>query len=163
MVKRRETQLETLGIKGSGVYCIYPFSSFDKHDKGCFKIGVATNSFDQRLENVYHTYFPMGFYYKCLLEFPREEKDSKYMNEIERFLLLKLENDNDAHCITSDARTNKDGATEWVYTSQKTIEKVFKQAKVKFGGELRNYDLTKESMMEENKSKPLFIGKIRFV
>ena len=44
-----------------GIYCFYPFDRLDEFGKGCFKIGVTTASFQQRLQS-YMTYFPNGVY-----------------------------------------------------------------------------------------------------
>ena len=60
--RKRINGLDLMGVKKDGIYCIYPFSSLDNKHKGCFKIGIATGgSFYGRLEQGYHTYYPMGF------------------------------------------------------------------------------------------------------
>ena len=41
--RKRITGLDELGVKKDGIYCIFPFDAFDKHNKKCFKIDLATS------------------------------------------------------------------------------------------------------------------------
>ena len=165
--RRREVGLDNLNIIGDGVYCIYPFSELDSRYKGAFKIGIATGgSFYHRLEDSYHTYFPMGFYYKAFLENPTLNKNNKlisklsYYKEVESFIFDNIEGNK----IISDARSVKDGRTEWIYTGQSQIDKVFKKAHKIYGGTLNSYHLNKKTFDAETKGKKIiFEGKIKFV
>ena len=166
VVRRREVGLDKLKIIGDGVYCIYPFSELDEKNKGAFKIGIATGgSFYHRLEDNYHTYYPMGFYYKSFLEDPTLNKDKKlsklsYYKEIEQFIFQNIVGEK----IISDARSVKDGRTEWIYTNQKSINDVFEKAFNIYGGKLNSYNLTKGAFRAETKGKDIiFEGKIKFV
>ena len=164
--RRREIGLDKLKIIGDGVYCIYPFSELDDKNKGAFKIGIATGgSFYHRLEDNYHTYYPMGFYYKSFLEDPTLEKKKlisklSYYKEIEKFIFDNIVGEK----IISDARSVKEGRTEWIYTNQKSIDDVFEKAHSIYGGKLKSYNLTKRAFKVETKGKDIiFEGKIKFV
>ena len=92
VVHKRVTVLDDLGISKSGIYCIYPFSKLDSKGKGVFKIGIATgDDFYKRLEEHYHTFYPMGFYIKSIIEAPTKKKTGKtklsYYREIEEYIL----------------------------------------------------------------------------
>ena len=88
---------DELKIKGSGLYCYMPFERLDKNKKAVFKIGLATNSFNQRLEQ-YHTYFPLGVYMCAFLENPpipkklsskeKETPTKQHYLAIEKFIYL---------------------------------------------------------------------------
>lgn len=163
--RRREVGLDLLNIKGDGIYCIYPFSELDSKYKGAFKIGIATGgSYYHRLEGSYHTYFPMGFYYKSFLENPIKLQYKKtkleYYIEIEKYIFDNIVGEK----IISDARSVKNGRTEWIYTGQMDIERVFQKAYRKYGGNLKSYHLNKKSFDAETKGKDvIFEGKIKFV
>jgi hypothetical protein len=153
-----------LQIQGDGVYAIYPFSKFDKDGKGAFKIGIATKGFYHRLEQNYRTYFPMGFYYKSFLQNPNRLQENKsklaYYRGIEKYILDNIKREH----IKSNARIIKDGQTEWIYTDQDSIDKVFKKANVVYGGNLKNYKITKSGFEKETKNKKvIFEGVIKFV
>ena len=60
-----------------GLYAILPYEKLDKDKKALFKVGLADN-FDRRFES-YHTYYPLGFYYKNLLLNP-----NKQLNEVRK-------------------------------------------------------------------------------
>ena len=164
--RRREIGLDKLKTIGDGVYCIYPFSELDDKNKGAFKIGIATGgSFYHRLEDNYHTYYPMGFYYKSFLEDPTLEKKKlisklSYYKEIEKIIFDNIVGEK----IISDARSVKEGRTEWIYTNQKSIDDVFEKAHSIYGGKLKSYNLTKRAFKAETKGKDIiFEGKIKFV
>lgn len=60
-----------------GLYAILPYENLDKNKKALFKVGLADN-YDRRFES-YHTYYPLGFYYKNLLLNP-----NKQLNEVRK-------------------------------------------------------------------------------
>lgn len=155
---------DDLEIVGDGIYAIYPFSKFDKTGRGAYKIGIATKGFYHRLEQNYHTYFPMGFYYKSLLENPSRKQENKsklaYYRGIEKYILENIKGEK----IKSDARIVKDGQTEWIYTDQNSIDSVFRKANIVYGGNLKNYKITQSELDKETKNKKvIFEGVIKFV
>ena len=125
---KRITFLKENNITGGGVYCIYPFSSLDKKGKGVFKIGVANSSFYNRCESQYHTFFPMGFQYKALLERPTlknkvNETREAYYDRIKKEIYDRVVKDKCSTAILSGARIVLGGKTEWVYATPKCIER----------------------------------------
>jgi hypothetical protein len=170
MVKHRRTSnLALMDIKGDGIYCIFPFSQLDSKGRGVFKIGIATGgTFHKRLEDVYHTYMPMGFYYKCLLELPTKQNpkgDSKeiYYRRIEHDIINAIKT-NGGKGIISGARTNNDQATEWVFCSQKLVEEVFDAAQDLYGGKCSYMTLNKRvfQKLEPKEDEVYFTGIIKF-
>jgi hypothetical protein len=58
----------------------------------------------------------------------------------------------------------KNGRTEWIYTGQNDINRVFEKAQRIYGGKLNSYTLNKEAFQAETKGKDvIFEGKIKFV
>ena len=169
VIHRRTTNLELMDIKGDGVYCIFPFSQMDSKGRGVFKIGIATGgNFHKRLEDVYHTYMPMGFYYKCLLELPTNHKLAgesklKYYRKIEQKIIQAI-NNNGGKGIISGARTNMDKATEWVFCKQSLIEEVFDVAQDFYGGRCSYMTLDKKLLqkLEPKDDEVYFTGIIKF-
>ena len=163
--RKRINGLQELGVKKDGIYCIFPFDSFDKHKKGCFKIGIATSgTFYNRLEQGYHTYYPMGFYYVAFLENPTKEKQGRthlsYYRAIERYIFDNIEGEN----VFTNARTVKEGRTEWIYTNLKCIYAAFELAFEKFGGKQSTIHIVKfDKNTFKNEQPPYFQGKINFV
>ena len=164
MIHRRINGLDELKVKKSGVYCIMPYSSLDKNNKAIFKIGIsAGESFYNRLERDYHTYFPMGFYYSNFLEAPTKKRNNQtnlvYYREIEKFIFDHIENEIK---IKSNGRINLDKQTEWVYCNSDDLKKVFNLAFKKYGGVVHNYDITAASLSKNEPKKPLTTMNIKF-
>ena len=162
--RKRINGLDELGVKQDGIYCIFPFDSFDKNNKGCFKIGLATSgSFYNRLELGYHTYYPMGFYYVAFLENPTKEKKGRthlsYYKAIETFIFDNIVGKN----VFTDARSVKEGRTEWIYTNLESIYDAFEKAFEKFGGKRSTIHIVEfnKNTFKQHK-KPYFVGKINF-
>ena len=169
VIHRRTTNLELMDIQGDGIYCIFPFSQLDKKGRGVFKIGITTGgNFHKRLEDVYHTYMPMGFYYKSILELPTERKlngDTKevYYRRIEHDIIRAIKN-NGGKGVISGARTNNNQATEWVFCTQKLIDIVFDAAQEFYGGKCSYITLNKKVFQktEPKDDEVFFTGIINF-
>ena len=164
VLHRRVSGLDDLGIEKSGVYCIMPFSTLDKNNKAVFKIGIsAGDSFYNRLERDYHTYFPMGFYYSNFLENPKRLRKKRsnlvYYREIEKFIFDNIENEIK---IKSNARINQDKQTEWFYCCSNDLKKVFTLAQEKYGGIVHNYPITNNSLKKSEPKNPLADMIIKF-
>ena len=164
VIHRRVSGLDELKIKKSGVYCIMPFSELDKNNKAIYKIGISCGtSFYNRLEQQYHTYFPMGFYYSNFLEAPTRLRKKRtnlvYYREIENFIFDHIENEIK---IKSNARINQDNHTEWIYCSSNDIKKVFILAQEKYGGIVNNYPISKASLKQSEPKDALTTMTIKF-
>jgi len=126
----------------SGIYCIYPFASITNTRHGqaaVFKVGVASDSFHLRFQQ-YHTYFPYGIFIVSLLKvIPRAPHVNqlpttawnlfysayrRHLNEFEKraFELLR---ENKGVIIKANNRTRNQSNTEWVYTTDEVIKRVF--------------------------------------
>ena len=166
---KRITFLKEKHITGGGVYCIYPFSSLDKKGKGVFKIGVANSSFYNRCEGQYHTFFPMGFQYKALLERPTLKKNvnetrEAYYERIEKEIYDRVVRDKCSTAIFSGARVVLGGKTEWVYTTPKCIDRAFAWADKRYGGTFHDVTITNKILArdEPTAKDTIFVGEIKF-
>ncbi len=154
MSKKATVVRDELNLKGGGLYCFLPFERIDKNKKAVFKIGLATNSFNTRIEQ-YHTYFPNGVYMVAFLENPpvpkrlrsrpNETPKKQHYLAIEKFIFDNVV-DNGGKRLYSTTRTknknaNNEGETEWVYTNEKIIHNAFNDAKDKYGGNLKLFYL----------------------
>lgn len=150
MGKKMNVVGDELDIKGAGLYCLMPYERLDNTGKAVFKIGMTAKSFEYRLE-IYHSYYPLGVYMVCFLQNPPVDglkfktKTQLYLH-IERFIMEKLKEIRGTHQITSTSRVrnlnvNKEGETEFFYTTQKHINDVFNVAQEEFGGELFSFTL----------------------
>ena len=152
---KKITVIDELDIKGSGLYCFLPFERLDKHKKAVFKVGIATRSYNSRVEQ-YHTYLPKGVYMVAFLENPplpptlrnttkQVTLKMRYL-EIEKFIV------------------NNEGETEWVYTNEDTIHKAFREASAKFGGTVKTFTLESinDNAKENENKKPNYVGEIVF-
>ena len=165
---RKKEYLERYTIKGSGIYCFFPFDSLDSKKKGVFKIGM-TGNFDNRIRG-YHTYLPQGMYYKCFLRNPSLKKADldtyKYYVKIEKEIFKTIK-EMGGEVIEMQTRKLNDGETEWIYTDEKTIEYAFDVAYAKYGG--KHTDLEIGDLSNLNRLKPklernkIFKGEIYFV
>ena len=156
--------LEGFPIKKNegGLYAIFPYEKLDKHKKGLFKIGLADN-YEKRFEQ-YHTYYPLGFYYKNLLVSPNkrsedfkvhaigedgkrptpEEREqarikskTKYYKHIENFIFRDIIDHGGQQLRTTTRIKNKNengGVTEWFYTNEDTLDTAFDNAFKIYGG-----------------------------
>lgn len=140
--------------KDGGMYAILPYERLDKHGNALFKVGQA-DDFKKRFES-YHTYLPLGFYYKNLLANPRanrknekgERLDQKtYYNKIEKFIHKDIVDNGGKQLKTTtrvkNSKKNNEnlGDTEWFYTNAKTLDTAFNDANQKFGGTKYNAHL----------------------
>ena len=161
MVKKLKT-LDLLKLPSTnGIYCVYPFSKLDNQGKGCFKIGVTATSFNDRFSH-YFTCLPMGIYYVIFLLNPEKERNNRenraYYYAIEKEIATWL-TEAGAKQVTS--QTGVTGTSEWYYTDTKTIQKVFRKAKTKFGGRCEPFDLDDAFKYNEPARKDsYFIGEI---
>ena len=116
MGKKINVVADELGHKGNGIYCVYPFTNLDKDGKGCYKIGMTTESYKKRIDS-YHTYFPQGVYLVAFLEKPpintrllrgteKEETIKKLYLKIEKFIIQYIL-DAGGRRIYSTARVQK--------------------------------------------------------
>ena len=154
MNKPRVIRDELLIDKKGGIYCFMPFDNIDEDKKAVFKIGITMGDFNDRVEG-YHSYYPNGVYMIAFLIEPKPDshtqghnpifKKKTYYTQIEKYIFQKLV-DEGAYRIHSTTRVrNKNaknqGATEWFYTDNKTIIKVFKEAHKEYNGELQTFQL----------------------
>ena len=163
MVIKKQYEIDNLPDyklrKGDGgLYAIMPFERLDEDGNAVFKVGQAFD-FRKRFEG-YHTYFPLGFYYKNLLAEPNKERDKyyyrdaddrnkrklgkrAYYNNIERFIIDDIL-DHGGQQIYTTTRVKRPkfvngilvGETEWFYTNPKTIDTAFRDASKVYGGKL---------------------------
>ena len=162
VVKKNISVLEEMQITTDGIYCIYPFSNFDSEGKGIFKIGITSKKFHERLDSHYYTYFPAGFYYCCFLQQPIKSTDDersllKFYGEIERLIFENIKNSKRVSC---EARVNR--KSEWFYTNQQEIFKVFSLAKNEYGEKLKKYKITDQVFNEEKNKEILTTMNINF-
>lgn len=163
--------LEDFPIKKNegGLYAIFPYEKLDKHKKGLFKVGLA-DSYEKRFES-YHTYYPLGFYYKNLLvspnkrsedfkvhavgedgkrptpedrELARNKSKVKYYKHIENFIFRDIMDHGGQQLRTTTRSKYMDengGVTEWFYTDEPTLDHAFEDAYKIYGGRNQNSHL----------------------
>ena len=159
MKTKKMSVLEEMDINDDGVYCIFPFSGLDIHNKGIFKVGITSRSFQHLFDNQYHF---GGFYYCAFLRRPIKnsipDNDlAKHYKEIEKFSFTNIKN---VKRISCNARVNK--TSEWFYTNQKHINAIFLKAYDIYGGTLQLYDLNDQVFEKEEKGKELTTMCIKF-
>ena len=145
-----------------GLYSILPYEKLDKKGKALFKVGLA-DSFDNRFEQ-YHTYYPLGFYYKNLLASPNKFKENfkvdaiaekgkrptpeeratakksstiKYYKHIENYIFKDIQRLGGQMLKATTRIKNADengGDTEWFYTDEPTLDTAFNDAYKIYGG-----------------------------
>jgi len=161
--------LEDFKLKNGdgGLYAILPYDRIDKNGNGLFKVGQA-DDYKKRFEN-YHSYYPLGFYYKNLLANPKANRkvngerlsDKKYLNKIETFIHNDIKKLGGKQLLSTTrikyAKQNNNigGDTEWFYTNEKTLDTAFQDANNKFGG--LNYsahlkDINKTANLKQKKA-----------
>ena len=148
-----------------GIYCFFPFDSFDKNKKSIFKIGITTRALKKRGES-YHTYFPTGVTTIAYLENPSKGMGNKtrkaYYEEIEKSIIDYIVEETGGYQIKTTAKSINDGKTEWVYTDIDSIIEAFEVAHHKFGGKGDQFlfdDIYKARHKEKLRNKH-FVGRI---
>ncbi len=189
-------EVEFLRPTDAGIYCVNPFyntNQFNKvsdekeEDVGVYKVGLASTSFNNRMQQ-YHTYFPAGVYYICLLSikpkkpFPKTKEPLeaniktflKFLGDVETWIVNRLQEQN-VIIIKNNMRVRNEGNTEWVYGGRELIQSVFIEAKDYFSksknvnAQLYTYTLREENAKQNNKAiikkmktKDTFIAKLYF-
>ena len=186
MPKKHSVVRDELEVKGTGLYCLFPYERLDRHKKGVFKIGLSTKPLNKRIEN-YHTYFPNGVYIMALLENPRlplSLRNIKKMTIKEQYLkiekfIFNYVTENGGERLYSSTRvknqnSKKQGETEFVYCTEEIIQDAFTQTNKKFGGNLHLFyldglnpdtgkmELLADKAKENENKKPNYVGKIVF-
>ena len=164
MLKKVIYDLEDFPLRKNegGLYAILPYEELDENNKALFKVGYADN-FEKRFEQ-YHTYYPFGFYYKNLLATPTKKKNQQtkkqYYANIEKFIFHDIQN-NGGRILKTTTRTKKNytkehgGESEWFYTNERTLDRVFNNAFKIYGGKNLNThlrDIKSEATKNKNKS-----------
>ena len=124
----------------SGLYAVFPFYDVEKRNGdefGMFKLGIATSSFNSRIQ-AYHTYFPAGVSYCALLHVipfavPANHKDfsvfytqyKKDLNVIEKRAFTIIQSLKGV-VLKNNLRKRNESNTEWVYTSLKAVNECFR-------------------------------------
>lgn len=122
--------------EGSGIYCFFPFDKLEADNKGVFKIGNTTQTFQQRLQQ-YHTYFVNGVYVLFFISVNPKKNYSlpdnfkNLLNLMEDYV-IKLIKSRGGVIIIDKRRTWKQGQSEWVYSDLETIQKCFKDTVEEF-------------------------------
>lgn len=183
---KKITVIDELDIKGSGVYCFLPFEKLDKNKKAVFKIGIATRSFKNRVEQ-YHTYLPKGVYMVAFLVNPsnrrlRSKTEDLTLKQlylkIEKFIIKDIIENGGKRIYTTTRVKNPnerlEGETEWVYTNEEIIHNAFRKAHEEFKGELKLFNLEtynpqskklesiNDIAKENENKKPNYVGEIVF-
>ena len=172
-----------------GLYCIYPFANLKESPtmkgddrKGCFKLGMTSTSFVQRMDS-YHTAFPVGVFYFAFLgdipippgtrARPRPTKKSWYL-KAETFL-FKTMVELGGERIYSTARIKElginvdaGGVSEYFYCSLGQIHEAFNKVWAKFGGDLKLFNAENpgddfNKMNSKKISTATFAGVVPFV
>jgi hypothetical protein len=138
-----------------GMYAILPYERLNKQGKGVFKVGQA-DDYKKRFES-YHTYYPLGFYYKNLLTEPRLNKRDtprekitvrKQYNRIEHSIHEDIVKHGGKQLLSTTRVKNAGkydnvgGETEWFYANEKAVDDAFKHAYKTYGGRLHSDDLS---------------------
>jgi hypothetical protein len=147
-------------ISGSGVFCYMPYTSLDQENKSIFKIDLAMDDIDSKTEEL-KKFYPTGFFVIAELFNPlldiEFDKEQHYRNII-AFLVEFI--------IKEGGETKPEYETGWIYCSEETIHNSFKDAKIKFGGECKQFGLvgrnekTLKTSEVKNTEAPQFVGKV---
>ena len=155
-----------LELNDKGIYCFFPFDVLDKEHKGVFKIGLTTKV--HRRIDQYHTYLPMGLYFKAFLVNPTKgrlprESEAQYLARIETFIYDYIKGDlrEPGIPINMEIRKRDLGQTEWIYCGSRQVDKAFNQAEKVFGGESVLYNMQLLSEADRDRDT-LFKGVIYF-
>ena len=102
---------KTSNYEGSGIYCFFPFDKLEADNKGVFKIGNTTQTFQQRLQQ-YHTYFVNGVYVLFFISVNAKEDyslpdDFKHLLNVMEDYVIKLVKAKDGVIIVDKRRTWK--------------------------------------------------------
>jgi hypothetical protein len=143
-------------ISGSGIFCYMPYTSLDQENKSIFKIDLAMEDIDSKTEEL-KKFYPTGFFVIAELFNPLLDTEEHYRNII-AFLVEFI--------IKEGGETKPEYETGWIYCSEETIHNSFKDAKIKFGGEYKQFGLvgrnekTLETSEVKNTEAPQFVGKV---
>lgn len=140
---------------GGGIYSIMPWSSIEEINNkqySIYKLGLAVNF--QKRAGSYHTSFPNGFYWCALLyvkpkfKIPKESCVLKWKEYLTHYgtVLRAVENavfrqffinnviqtrsqaiDTSPVIIKNNQRVRNEGNSEWIFSSNEEIHKVFTQ------------------------------------
>jgi len=155
-------------INGPGLYAVTPFDNVDEHNKTVVKIGIAKDL--RNREGGYHTYFIKGLYpYRYLFGF--KYYDQNLLSRMERYM-WKLMIEYGAERLTRNIDYfGNEANTEWFYTNESTITKVFKETQAHFWNDKEptviqpfNMDpkkINEKERREENSGKN-FVGIISY-
>jgi hypothetical protein len=160
-VKKYNVSYDELQIKGSGLYCFFPYEHLDQSHKGVFKCGRTSQDLSCRIEN-YHSYFPLGVYIVFFLQYPRIQrgKDKEALHrEMEKELFENLKSEG-GKMLDFPSRPSK--KSEWFYCSFNQLQKAFLKTQDEYGGILNEYSLSSlNSIYKKNmKNKDKFVGEI---
>jgi hypothetical protein len=149
-------------VSGPGLYAVTPFDNYDSHNKIIVKIGIAKDL--RSREEGYHTYFIKGLYpFRYLFGFATYDRN--LLLKMERHM-FKLMSENGAVRLRRNIDYfGKDSETEWFYTDEKTITKVFKDTQANFWNndeptKIQPYDM-RASKIKDEEEKQLNSGKTR--
>ena len=122
----------------------------ENDNKGVFKIGNTTQTFQQRLQQ-YHTYFVNGLYVLFFISVNAKEDyslpdDFKHLLNVMEDYVIKLVKAKDGVIIVDKRRTWKQGQSEWVYSDLETIQKCFKETVEEFKVKLPQLDFIFDSV-----------------
>ena len=178
MAKKWTVVGDELGVRGPGLYSIYPFERLNQHNKGVFKVGMST-ALDKRIDGEYHREFPFGVYLTEFLQEPsgtRMTRRTKTNQGDVRKNLLKYETElfskiikkggERIHSTTRVAKANKQklGETEWVYATPDMIHEAFVELKRDHGGVAQSFPLNRNELEQnaQQNAKRAFKGELYF-
>ena len=122
----------------------------EQDNKGVFKIGNTTQTFQQRLQQ-YHTYFVNGVYVLFFITIsPKNDvyypENYKHLLNVIEDYVIKLIKSKGGVIILDKRRTWKQGQSEWVYSDLETIQKCFKETVEEFKVKLPQLDFIFDSV-----------------
>lgn len=178
MAKKWTVVRDELGVRGPGLYAIYPFERLNRFNKGVFKVGMSLK-LDERIDGDYHRDFPFGVYFLEFLQEPsgtritRQTKAKKgdvrkALLQYEKELLEKIVKKGGERIYSTTRVVNQNkqglGATEWVYSTPKMIHDSFGELHREYGGVAQSFPLNKEALETNAKknSKKAFHGEMYF-
>lgn len=116
-------------VHGPGLYAVTPFDNYDSHNKIVVKIGIAKDL--RSREGGYHTYFIKGLYpFRYLYGF--HTYDQSLLSKMERYMWKLMVEYGAERLKRNIDYFGNEAQTEWFYTDEKTIDRVFKDTQAKF-------------------------------
>jgi len=85
----------------------------------------------------------------------------KYLERIETFVFDKIK-EYGGESVHQAIRRHNEGETEWIYASEKMIEKAFDDAKKIFGGKLEGFKMNDINRIASKKKNVIYTGNIIF-